>query len=88
MDYFFFSYPDCHKCEDLKRYLKGTALAGREYDLLQKEGRLKIREFLSLVRRDDKGSIILPVFILQDEGKVLGLFNTAQELDSWLKSRA
>jgi len=88
MEYLFFTYPDCNKCEDMKRYLKGTALAGREYDLVQKDGRLKIREFLSLVRRDEKGSIILPVFLLKEEAKVLGLFNTAQELDAWLKSRA
>ncbi|OGD18123.1 MAG: hypothetical protein A2Y69_02210 [Candidatus Aminicenantes bacterium RBG_13_59_9] len=88
MEYVFFTYPDCGKCEELKRFLKGTTLEGSEYDLAQKEGRLKVREFLSLVRRDEKGSIVLPVFVLREEGRVLGLFNTAQELDTWLKSKA
>ena len=88
MEFVFFTYPDCGKCEEMKRFLKGTTLTGREFDLTQKEGRLRVREFLSLIRRDEKGSIILPVFVLQEDGRVLGLFNTAQELDSWLRSRA
>lgn len=88
MDYLMFTYPDCSKCETLKEYLKSTNLAGREYELSEKESRLKIREYLSVIKRDDKGSVILPVLILREGGGVLGVFNTPQELASWLGSKA
>lgn len=88
MDYLMFTYPDCSKCETLKEYLKSTAFAGRECDLSEKESRLKIREYLSVIKRDDKGSVILPVLILREGGGVLGVFNTPQELASWLGSKA
>jgi glutaredoxin len=87
MDYLLFTYPHCQKCEDLKKYLKDTSLPAREYKVEEKEGRMKIREFLSHVRRDEKGSIILPTLILQKNGRVSSVMNTCQELEAWLKSR-
>jgi glutaredoxin len=87
IDYLLFTYPNCRKCEDLKAYLKETAIAAREYKVEEKAGRLKIREFLGQIKRDDKGSIILPTLVLQEEGAVAAVVNTRQELETWLRSR-
>lgn len=58
-----------------------------EYNLVQKESKLKIREFLGEIRRDDKGAIIIPTLVLQHEGDVQTVLNNKQELESWLKSK-
>lgn len=87
MEYFLFTYPNCSKCEGLKKYLKGTALEWEEYNLVQKESKLKIREFLGVLKRDDKGTIIIPTLVLQNEGEVQSVLNNRQELESWLKSK-
>jgi hypothetical protein len=87
MDYLLFSYPDCQKCEELKSYLRGTSLSGQELSLVQKEGKMRIREFLPLVKRDDKGSIILPTLVLLEGGRPATVINRAEELDQWLKSK-
>ncbi|MFH1151353.1 MAG: hypothetical protein V1748_12855 [Actinomycetota bacterium] len=91
MNYLLFTYPNCDKCEALKDYLKtaaGAPLRGEELSLVQKEGKLRVREFLGQIKRDEKGAIILPVFVLREEGRVLGIFNDQAELDGWLGSRA
>jgi hypothetical protein len=93
MDYLLFTYPNCDKCEAMKGYLKtatvgGAPLQGEELSLVQKEGKFKVREFLCRIRRDEKGAIILPVFVLREEGRLLGVFNDQAELDGWLRSRA
>lgn len=88
MDYLLFTYPNCDKCDAFKDYLKETALGGQELNLAQKEGKLRLREFLGQIKRDDKGAIIIPVFVLREDGKVLGVFNDHLELDSWLRSKA
>ncbi len=87
MDYLLFTYPNCQKCEDMKAFLKGASIAAREYKLEQKEGRLKIREFLGHIKRDEKGSIILPTLLLHDNGGVAAVMNTPREVQEWLKSR-
>ncbi len=87
MDYFLFTYPNCDKCEAFKSYLRGTTLVGQELSLVQKESKLRLREFLGPVQRDAKGTIIIPVFVLRENGHVLGVFNDPQELDVWLRSR-
>jgi hypothetical protein len=48
---------------------------------------MRIREFLPHVKRDDKGSIILPTLVLQDNGAVAAVVNNRQELEAWLRSR-
>jgi len=88
MDYLLFTYPNCDRCDALKKYLKGKGLEGRELSLVQKESKLRIREFLGQIKRDEKGAIVIPVFILREDGRVLGIFNEHPELDAWLKSRA
>jgi glutaredoxin len=87
MDYLIFTYPNCDKCEAFKNYLKGTALQGQELSLVLKDGKLRVREFLGEIRRDEKGAIILPIFVLREDGKVVGVFNDHLELEIWLKSR-
>jgi len=88
MEYFLFSYPNCSNCEELKSYLKNTGLECGEYSLILKESKLKIREFLPHIKRDDKGTIILPSLVLQEEGEVVAVLNSRLELEEWLKSRA
>jgi glutaredoxin len=88
MDYFLFTYPNCLKCEALKKALGDKGLAYAEYSLVQPPGKAKIREFIRHVRRDDKGAIILPTLVLNDQGIVRAVINSAEELDRWLTSRA
>ena len=88
MDYFLFTYPNCEKCQAIKNALAETDFEGDEYNLSQKESKLKIREFLPLLKRDEKGGIILPTLVLQEAGEVIAVLNTREELRDWLKSRA
>jgi glutaredoxin len=88
MTYELFTYPDCQKCEELKVFLRGSDLQGREFDLVQKEGRLKVRDYLALLKRDEKGSLILPILVLKDEAGVKAVLFSREELEAWLKSRA
>ena len=88
MEYFLFTYPNCKKCEAIKKVLAETELEGAEYNLSQKENKLKIREFLQILKRDEKGGIILPTLVLQEAGEVLAILNTQEELRDWLKSKA
>jgi glutaredoxin len=88
MDLLLFTYPNCQKCEDLKAYLRDADLATETYKVEEKEGRLKIREFLPVVKRDDKGAIILPTLVVREEGAVAAVVNNRQELEAWLHSRA
>ena len=87
MDYFLFTYPNCEKCEAIKKALSATGLEGAEYNLSRKESKLKIREFLQILKRDEKGGIILPTLVLQEDEDVVAVLNTQEELRDWLKSR-
>lgn len=86
MPYLLFTYPNCQKCEALKSLLEGSGLTGSEYNLTRKEGKLKIRDYLGMIKRDDKGAIILPTLILEEEGTP-AVINHQEELADWLKSR-
>ncbi len=88
MEYHLFTYPNCSKCEALKEYLEKTPLEGDEHSLILKDSKLKIREFLGILKRDEKGSIIIPTLVVQDGREVLTVLNNRQELEEWLKSRA
>ena len=87
MNYLLFTYPNCQKCEELKKYLVETELEGQEYSLILKESKLKIREYLDSIKRDDKGAIIIPTLLLQGEGGVTAVVNTREELEEWLRSK-
>jgi hypothetical protein len=88
MDYLLFTYPNCDKCEAFKVYLKGSGLEGREFSLVQKESKLRVREFLDRIKRDESGAMILPIFVLREDAGAVQIFNNHLELDGWLKLRA
>jgi hypothetical protein len=87
MDYLLFTYPNCDRCEAFKVFLKGTALRGQEFNLVQKESKLRVREFLDRIKRDESGGMILPIFVLRQDGQVRGIFNDPRELENCLKLR-
>ena len=87
MDYLLFTLPSCDKCDELKKYLDENDFSGEEYSLAKKEGRLKIKDYLRIVKRDDTGGIILPTLILQEARQVSAVVNSRQELDDWLRSK-
>ena len=87
MDYLLFSYPNCPNCEKLKDYLSETSLNWQEYNLVQKESKMKIRDFLPDIKRDESGGIIIPTLIALDDGASAAVLNCQEELDDWLKSR-
>jgi glutaredoxin len=88
MEYFLFTYPNCSKCEEIKKYLGGANLEGQECNLVLKESKLRIREFLGCLKRDDKGAIIIPTLVLRDNGEVVTVLNNSKELEDWLRSKA
>jgi glutaredoxin len=88
MDYFLFSYPNCQKCDSLKKFLGEKGIAYSEFSLVQPPGKAKIREFIRNIKRDATGGIILPTLVLNDQGLVRAVVNTSEELDQWLKSKA
>lgn len=88
MEYLLFTYPNCSKCEDLKTYLKEIDVEVQEYTLVLKDSKLKIRKFLKVIKRDDKGAIIIPTLAIQDGGKAVAIINNREELRDWLKSKA
>ncbi len=85
MEYLLFSYPNCSNCEKLKGYLSDTSLDWQEYNLVQKESKMKIRDFLADIKRDESGGIIIPTLIALDEGVSKAVLNSQEELDDWLK---
>jgi glutaredoxin len=88
MEYLLFTYPNCDKCEGFKAYLRQTGFQGVEYNLTQKDSKLKVREYLDHIRRDEYGAMVLPIFVLREKESLLGVFNTPLEVEGWLKSRA
>jgi len=87
MEYLLFTYPNCQKCEALKKALSENNLQGAEYNLIQKESKMKIRDFLNVIKRDEKGGIIIPTLVLQESGEVLAVLNNREELGDWLRSK-
>jgi len=87
MQYLLFTYPNCPKCDALKAYLQGTSLEGEEYSLTRKEGKLKIRDYLKALKRDDKGGIPIPTLILREAEAVVAVLNDREELADWLRSK-
>ncbi len=87
MKYLLFTYPNCQKCDGLKSQLQTTELGGDEYNLTRREGKLKIRDYLRVIKRDDKGGIILPTLVIEEENEVLAVVNDSDGLTDWLRSR-
>jgi len=49
---------------------------------------MRIRDFIKVLKRDDKGAIILPTLILNDQGIIRAVINSAEEFEAWSKSGA
>ena len=87
MKYLLFTYPNCPNCEKLKNYLTETPIEWKEYNLVEKESKMRIRDFLSDIKRDESGGIIIPTLVVQEDEVSKTVFNTHEELDDWLKSK-
>ncbi len=88
MEYILFSYPNCPKCDSLKEGLRSTGFGGEEYNLIERESKRRIREYLDVIKRDEKGGIVIPTLILQEDGVVVAVINSQEDLGDWLRSRA
>jgi len=88
MDYLLFTYPNCAKCEKLKKLLGEKEAYYQEYNLVESQGKTRIRDFVKMLKRDDKGGIILPTLILNDQGIVRAVLNSAEEFEAWSRSKA
>jgi len=88
MDYLLFTYPNCVKCEAMKKKLAEAGTAYAEYSLTQPPGKAKIREFINVIKRDETGAIRLPTLVVHTQGIVRAVLNTAEELEDWSRSRA
>ena len=87
MPYLLFTYPNCPKCDALKGHLKTSGLEGDEFSLTHKDSKLKIRDYLKVINRDDTGGIIIPTLVIEDQGEVAAVVNDHLELSDWLRSR-
>lgn len=87
MEYLLFTYPNCEKCAAFKAKLKEIPLDGTEINLTGKEGKARLREFLAYIRRDEKGAIILPVFLVLNENRVEVSLTSPEELETWWRSK-
>ncbi len=88
MDYLLFTYPNCLKCEALKKKLAEAGTTYAEYGLTQNLGKAKIREFINVIKRDETGAIKLPTLIAHTQGIVRAVLNTAEEFEAWSRSKA
>jgi len=88
MDYLLFTYPNCEKCGKLKKFLGEKDVSYQEYSLVEPQGKTRIRGFIKMLKRDDKGGIILPTLILNDQETVRAVLTSAEEFEAWSRSRA
>jgi glutaredoxin len=88
MDYLLFTYPNCVKCDRMKRTLAESQVAYQEFGLTQPLGKAKIREFLNHIKRDDKVAILLPTLIAHTQGIVRAVLTSAEEFEAWWRSKA
>jgi len=87
MDYLLFTYPNCNKCDAMKKKLVETGTPYQEFGLTSPPGKAKIREFINVIKRDGTGAIILPTLIAHTQGIVRAVLNTAEEFDEWSRSK-
>ena len=88
MDYLLFTYPNCTQCEALKQHLRMEGIEHEEYNLVMKESKLKIRDFLKVLKRDEKGGIVIPTLIVRDQDDIVAVLNNREEFKDWSQSRA
>lgn len=73
MEPILYSFPNCGKCDEVKKYLKEKGIKYEEINAGLGEGRIKFRNFYSenkdQIKRDGQGAIPLPIF--EYNGKIL-----------------
>jgi len=87
MEYLLFTYPNCTQCEALKKHLREEGVEAEEFSLVAKESKLKIRDFLKVLKRDEKGGIVIPTLIIRDQDQVVAILNNREEFENWSQSR-
>lgn len=87
MNYLLFTLPNCSQCESLKKSLGESPLSGEEFNLVKPEGKKKLREYIKHIKRDNKGSVIIPTLMMLEEDEVKAVLNSAGEFENWLKSK-
>jgi len=87
MQYIMFTYPNCSQCEALKTYMNTNSYKVQDYNLIQKDSKIKIREFLDVLKRDDKGGIVIPTLIVLNDGDIEAVLNTREEFEAWSRSK-
>lgn len=88
MDYLLFTLPGCLKCDALKALLAAQGMSWQEFNLVNKDAKMKLREFREIIKRDESGAVILPTLVLVENDAAVGIVNTAEELEAWWQSRA
>ncbi|HLC96688.1 MAG TPA: anaerobic ribonucleoside-triphosphate reductase [Candidatus Nanoarchaeia archaeon] len=79
-----FTFPDCHKCESIKEYLKDKDISKDIINLKTPEGNKEFRKFYAnqkvkdSIKRLEGGTLQLPVVLFMRQGSVV---STAQSLD-------
>ena len=72
MVYDLYTFPNCHVCEEIKRYLKEQNMGYNEFSL-NGSGRKKFQETYKEnkegIKRDDKG-IIVPILIETENSRI------------------
>jgi glutaredoxin len=87
VNYLLFTWPNCAQCDSLKKNLSEIGFTGEEFNLVKPEGKKKLREYIKNVKRDDKGSVIIPTLLILEENEVQTAINSSGELENWLKSK-
>jgi glutaredoxin len=88
MEYLLFTYPNCSQCEALKKRLREAGVESEEYNLVAKESKLKIRDYLKVLKRDEKGGIVIPTLIIRDQDEIVAVLNNREEFEDWSQSKA
>lgn len=88
MEYLLFTYPNCPKCGAMKKSLETAGIACREFNLAHTAGKARIRDFITHIKRDEKGAVILPTLIVCTSGIVRAVLTSVEEFEAWWKSRA
>ena len=88
MEYLLFTYPNCSQCDALKKHLKDVKIEAEEYNLVAKDSKMKIRDFLKVLKRDEKGGIVIPTLIIRDQEEIVAVLNSSEEFQDWSQSKA
>jgi glutaredoxin len=88
VEHLLFTLPGCLKCDALKKALAARGVAWQEFNLVHKDAKTKLRDFREAVKRDESGAVILPTLILSEGGTALAVVHSAEEYETWSRSRA